>query len=277
MELLKLPLKLPLPKFKLREKKWSVALALSGGGARGLAHIGVLRVLEKHIPIDAIIGTSMGALVGGIYAAGKLDEFEKAVRKMPKKDITALFIESPRRTGLIRGEKIKAFLNKFIKGVNIEDLKLRYAAVAADLRTGNEVVIEKGSLYNAIRASIAIPGLFTPVRFGKMLLVDGGIVDPIPTSIAKKFADKVIASDVLTYHNHLVKKAPASLFKVILDSVAIMEQELMKLSQRLEKPDVTITPKVSITSMNYYEGRKAIADGKKAALEALPEIKKLLD
>ncbi len=269
--------KFPLPKFRrFKGRKWSIALALSGGGARGLAHIGVLKVLDKHIPIDAIVGTSMGSLIGGIYAAGKLEEFEKAALKTPKKDVTKLFIETPRRTGLIRGVKIKAFLSRFIKGVNIEDLKLRYAAVAADLKTGKEVVIEKGSLLRAIRASIAIPGLFTPVKFGDLLLVDGGVVNPLPTSVAKHFADKVIASDVLTYHDHITRKAPVSLFRVILDSISIMEYELIKLSQQIEKPDITIMPKISITSMHYHEVGKAIAAGKKAALEALPQIKKLL-
>lgn len=270
-------LKFTFPKLmRLKGKKWSIALALSGGGARGLAHIGILKVLEKHIPIDAIVGTSMGSLIGGIYAAGKLEEFEKAALSIPKKDITKLFLETPRRTGLIRGIKIKAFLSRFIKGLNIEDLKLRYAAIAADLKTGREVVIEKGSLLRAIRASIAIPGLFTPVKFGDLLLVDGGVINPIPTSVAKHFADKVIASDVLTYHDHITRKAPASLFGVVLDSVAIMEYELIKLSQQIQKPDITIMPKINITSMHYHEAAKAILAGKKAALEALPQIKKLL-
>jgi len=266
--------KFPLPKFGA--KKWSIALALSGGGARGLAHIGVLKVLEKNIPIDAIVGTSMGALIGGIYAAGKLKEFEKAALKVPKKDISRLFIEAPQKTGLIKGEKIKAFLNRFIKDVKIENLRVRYAAIAADLKTGKEVVIEKGSLLKAIRASIAIPGLFTPERFGDMLLVDGGVINPLPISVAKQFAHKVIASDVLTYHDHLMRKVPRSLFKVILDSVSIMEDELIKLSQQIEKPDFTIVPEINITSMHYYKASEAILAGKKAALEALPQIKKLL-
>ena len=152
-------------------KKKKLALVLSGGSARGLAHIGVLEVLEEnHVPIDVIVGTSIGALIGGIYAAGSLKEFKEEVVRLTHHRITSLFFSRRfKRMNADNNVPIEKLLKKFIKGKKIEDLSISFSAIATDLKTGEEIFIEKGDLLKAILASIALPGLFKPIEFGNKL------------------------------------------------------------------------------------------------------------
>ena len=166
----------------------SVSLVLGSGGARGLAHIGVIDSLEKHgSEIQSISGCSMGALVGGIYAAGKLDEFERWVRAIDKTDIVSLLDISWQKHGLVKGDKIINTLVDLVGDRLIEDLPMSFTAVAADVRNEKEIWINSGKLFNAIRASISLPLFFTPVKYKGGNLIDGGVLNPVP--IAPTFND----------------------------------------------------------------------------------------
>lgn len=168
--------------------KKTVSLVLGSGGARGLAHIGVIHWLEEHdFVIDSIAGSSMGALVGGVYAAGKLDEYEKWVRAIDKLDIIALLDLAWESSGLIKGDKIINTLIKLVGDVHIESLPVRYTEVASDIQREKEVWISKGRLFDAIRASISLPLFFTPVTKNGITLIDGGVLNPVP--IAPTFHD----------------------------------------------------------------------------------------
>lgn len=166
----------------------TVSLVLGSGGARGLAHIGVIRWLEKNgFQITSISGASMGALVGGIYAAGKLDEYVAWLSSISRMDIFRLLDISLNRNGLVKGDRIIETLKSFIGEWQIESLPVRFTAVAADIEEEKEVWITKGSLFDAIRASIAIPMFFTPYELNGHLMIDGGVLNPVP--IAPTFQD----------------------------------------------------------------------------------------
>jgi NTE family protein len=167
----------------------TVSLVLGSGGARGLAHIGVIRMLEQQgYHIASIAGCSMGALVGGVYAAGKLDEFEQWVRSIDKLDIVNLLDIAWGSDGLVKGDKIIAALTELVGDVPIESLPIKYTAVAADISQEKEVWMNSGSLFEAIRASISLPMFFTPVKYKNSFLVDGGVLNPVP--IAPTFNDQ---------------------------------------------------------------------------------------
>ncbi len=170
------------------EGKTTVSLVLGSGGARGLAHIGIIDWLEKHdFEIRSISGCSMGALIGGIYACGKLDTYTEWVRAIDQFDMIRLLDISWGKAGLVEGEKIIDTLADLIGDRRIEDLPIRFTAVAADIANEKEIWIASGSVFDAIRASISLPLFFTPVTHGKMTLLDGGILNPVP--IAPTFHD----------------------------------------------------------------------------------------
>jgi NTE family protein len=166
----------------------TVSLVLGSGGARGLAHIGIIHELEENgYQIASISGCSIGALIGGIYAAGKLDTFESWVREIRKVDIVNLLDVAWQSTGLVKGDKIINTLVDLVGDVHIEDLPMPYTAVAAEIVSGTEVWLTSGRLFDAIRASISLPLFFTPVPFRGGQLIDGGVLNPVP--IAPTFAD----------------------------------------------------------------------------------------
>lgn len=171
-----------------KKKKTTVSLVLGSGGARGLAHIGVIRWLEENnFEIKSIAGCSIGSLIGGVYAAGKLDQLEKWMISLHKSDITSFLDFSWGSGGIFKGDKIINALIDFLEDIQIENLSMPYTAVAADILTEKEVWINTGSLFDAIRASISLPLFFTPVKNKGALLVDGGILNPVP--IAPTFND----------------------------------------------------------------------------------------
>ena len=166
----------------------TISLVLGSGGARGLAHIGVIHWLEENgYDIRSISGCSMGALIGGIHACGKLDVYEQWVRAISKFDIVRLLDVSWGKQGLVEGERIMAALRELVGDRRIEDLPIEYTAVAADIEREKEVWLKRGSLFNAIRASISLPLFFTPFEMNGMKLLDGGILNPVP--IAPTFED----------------------------------------------------------------------------------------
>lgn len=166
----------------------TVSLVLGSGGARGLAHIGVIHWLEENgYDIQSISGCSMGALVGGVYACGKLDVYEEWMRAISKIDIVRLLDISWGKQGLVEGERIILALKELVGDRQIEDLPIKYTAVAADIEREKEIWLKRGSLFDAIRASISLPLFFTPVEKNGMKLLDGGILNPVP--IAPTFED----------------------------------------------------------------------------------------
>lgn len=191
-----------------RPNKLRIGLALGSGAARGWSHIGAIQALERAgIRPDIICGTSIGALVGGIYANGKLDGLETWLRGLSWSDVMG-FLDLSMGGGLIKGSKLVGFLGDRLGEADIGDFRLPFAAVATDLHTGREVWLEKGPFLEVARASISVPGLFTPVLRDGRYLVDGGLVNPVPVSLARAMgADVVIAvdlgADMLGHHQGL--------------------------------------------------------------------------
>ena len=179
--------------------KQKVALVLSGGGARGLAHIGVIDELERQgYVISSVAGTSMGSLIGGVYAAGKLEELKSWTATLDKGKLFLMADFALSRQGLIKGERLFRKMKDVIPDILIEDLDIPYAAVAADLVNKEEVVFRDGSLWEAIRASIAIPSVFTPVKSRGRLLVDGGVMNNIPINrVQRNDGDILVAVNVI--------------------------------------------------------------------------------
>jgi len=255
-----------------RSDRPRIALVLGGGAARGFAHVGVIRALEQgRIPIDMVVGTSVGSLIGAIYASD-LNSFDLewtafALEKDHLLDyglMTALT-----GMGTVKGDKLENFVKAKIPVENIEDLKLPYAAVATDLNRGTRVVLRKGSIAKAVRASSAIPGVFQPVEYQDRLLVDGGVVDNIPISVAREMgADIVIAVDI---GENVTNFNITNIFDVILQSVYIMFNE--NTVSRKKDADILITPALgNVGVFDFTRKKQVMQAGIDAAQKVMPEI-----
>jgi NTE family protein len=182
-----------------------VGIALGAGGARGFAHLGVLRTLSASgIPIDAVVGTSIGAVVGAAFAAGQLDLLERRVQELDWAGVVRMFDPVWPRSGLLSGEGAASWLNSVLGDWRIEDLAVPFAAVAVDLVTGEEVVIRDGLVVDAIRASMSIPGVFVPLSRGRQVLVDGALRNPVPVSVLDQFDVDVRLA--VNLHTHPVRE-----------------------------------------------------------------------
>jgi NTE family protein len=179
-------------------RKKNVALVLSSGGARGLAHIGAIEELEAQgYRITSIAGCSMGALIGGVYAAGKLQEFREWMQTINRKKMLELIDFSLSLNHLAKGNRIIEAIMEFVPDIAIEDLPIPYCAVATDLKAGREVVFNEGSLFKAIRASISLPSFYEPMQYDDMVLVDGGVLNPIPLNrVKRQTGDILVGIDV---------------------------------------------------------------------------------
>ncbi len=180
-------------------KKRKIGLALGSGGARGWAHIGVIRAIrEAGLEVYAVAGTSMGSLVGAAFASGKIDDLNHVALNLDWRQVLSMMLEfSVPRTGLIDGARIVDFVRKQVLPTDIEQLPMPFAAVATDIQSGEEVVLKTGSVTDAVRASIAIPGLFTPLITATHVLVDGGLVNPLPINVARDLgANFIIGVDI---------------------------------------------------------------------------------
>ncbi|QOX80386.1 patatin-like phospholipase family protein [Trichlorobacter lovleyi] len=186
------------PGRKKRNGASKIGLALGSGSARGLAHLGVIRALEATgIKTDFIAGTSIGALIGAVYASGKLDLLESTFQRFDWKRTASVFDIVFPKSGLIDGAKVSELVRAHIDSEVIESLAIPFCAVATDIQTGEEVVIGQGDVIEAVRASISVPGIFTPTRSNGRLVVDGGLVNPVPVSVVRAMgADIVIAVDL---------------------------------------------------------------------------------
>ena len=282
---------------KLQKK--DIALALSSGGARGLAHIGVIEELESQgYRITSIAGCSMGALIGGVYAAGKLEEFREWMKTVDKKKMLELTDFSLSLNHIVKGTRIIKAIMEFVPDVLIEDLPIPYCAVATDWISGREVVIDKGSLFEAIRASISLPTFYEPVRRDGMILIDGGVVNPIPMNRVKRHeGDLLVAVDVsghdykaqwektikLTERQKHDKSLKAKLLDMIIpDNIefnyytllsrtsSIMIRQNSLLMAQLTKPDILIDIQMSrYGSFDYDKSERLITIGRNKARKAL--------
>ena len=264
--------------------KRKVGLALGSGAARGLAHIGVLEVLEKEgIPIDMIAGTSAGAAIGALYAEGKDASVIKSLTlDLSWKRLASLADLALPRTGFIKGKKIQGLLEVIIGGdMKFSDLKIPFACVAADIMTGEEVVINQGSVLEGIRASISIPVIFTVVKWKGRYLVDGGLVNPVPVSVLRQMgADFIIAVNVIPAVRDRAQRVgeikEPNIISVAMQSLYIASYSAVKSS--LEGADIVIEPQMAgITYGDFSRAEECILQGALATQGSIPEIKRQLE
>lgn len=250
-----------------------VGLALGAGSARGLAHIGVLKVLEKHnIKVDYIAGTSIGALVGSLYAVGiPANMLEKLAHNLSTSSWVDLTIP---RKGLVSGERVQEVIRLLTKGCTFEECRIPLKVVATDIENGEKVIIDTGPIYKGVRASISIPGIFTPVEYLNKLLVDGAVTDRIPSSIVREMgADIVIAVDVNTFKPAINVN---NIFDVLLQTFDIMEREVLKF--RSVDADVLVKPDVKeIGSLQFTKVSEGIFAGVEAMEREIEKVKCLIE
>ncbi|MDH5632716.1 MAG: patatin-like phospholipase RssA [Gammaproteobacteria bacterium] len=282
-----------------------IGLALGGGGARGWAHIGVLRKLEQcGIHPDIICGTSIGALVGAAYASDQLDTLENWIRQLKWREVVSL-LDFSFSGGVIAGEKLFEFLGKHLRDCDIDDLSRPYAAVATQLGNGQEIWLRSGSIMKATRASVALPGIFTPVTYRGGWLVDGGLVNPVPVSVCRALGADIVIAVALTTPRTALRYEPLpqdepdkpepkgfidrvrqlfaetgngdidspSLVDVVIDSIDIMQQRIMRSRMAGDPPEILIRPQTSaIGFLEFYRGNEAIDAGIAAAAKAQNEL-----
>lgn len=272
--------------------KQNIALALSGGAARGLAHIGVILELEKKYTITSMAGNSMGALVGAIYAAGNLNEFVEWLEHIERKDIFRLFDPTLSRQGFIKGEKLFKKLEAFIPDINIEDLPIPFVIVAADITNEKEVVFSTGSLKQAVRASIAIPAILKPVIINGAMMVDGGAVNPIPLNrVARQEGDILVGSfvnamtepllldddtadDKTKKRSSLKNWNSSSYFKIMSSTSGLLTYSLSMMKIEKYKPDLLINiSRDSCRNFQFHRFREMIKIGQRVTQKTLKELK----
>ena len=290
--------------------KGRIGLALGSGSSRGWSHIGVIKALKEiGVHPDIVCGCSIGALVGASYCAGKIDQLEGWLTTLSKLEVARFFELNWSLNSFVDLEYISAFLNKYVcdENINIELLDKTFAAVATDLENGREVWFTKGSVLQAVLASISLPGLFPPIQYNGRWLVDGGLVNPVPISIYRALgADLVIAvnlnGDIVGKHlvhkprndeqgladrfiksikqysktifpdKYTEKKTPG-LFNAIVSSINITQDRITRSRMAGDPADVLLAPKLSnIGLLEYHRAAEAIEEGKACVQQKLPEI-----
>jgi NTE family protein len=293
-----------------------LGLALGAGGARGIAHAGVLFALaEAGIQIDAIAGTSMGALIGALWATGQLEAFERDLRGRELSDLIRYLDPVWPRFGLLSGARATEYLRSLIGDWRIEDLPIPFVAVAVDLVSGEEIWIREGKLLDAVRASISLPGIFVPVRQGSRILVDGAIRNPVPlTPLESLGVDVRVAVNLHAQSVHELEPrvrrrstvsrigdafesglarlrgrprsdlpeepdlpAGPNLIEIIAASMSVLEHEIARHRLAREPVDVVLTPDLgNIRVFEFHKAARAVSAGRKEAEAKLPEIRAAL-
>jgi len=285
---------------------------LGSGAARGWAHIGVLRALsDEGVRPDLIAGCSIGALVGASFAAGRLDQLETWALALDWKSMLGL-LDIRLRGGFIKGERIADFFREQFVEREFSELAIPFAAVATDVTSGQEIWLREGKISDAVRASIAVPGLFRPVLRENRYLVDGGVVNPVPVSLCRAMgADIVIAvdvgSDIVGRHARRKREdsntqtgryrllgklfpsrddaaaeegktgAPPSMLEALMGSIDVMQVRIARSRLAGEPPDVLLTPRLAhLGSLDYHRAEIAIAEGREAVARMLPAIRDVL-
>ncbi len=280
----------------------TTALVLGSGSARGTSEIGDIKALqEENIPIDIVIGCSMGGVVGVMYAAGVLDKYEEFVLSLTDHKKIKKYLDPVIPTqGIFDGKKIIKQIQSLLPCKNIEDLSKPYVTVATDLESGRQVWFSKGDIGEAIRCSMAIPGVFTPIKHKGRYLVDGGIVNPLPINIARAMGAKVvIAVDV----NHKILENTEEIFEIkeerkdhekashhlfspihpnILDilenTLFMMEDQITKKNLELHPPDILIQPMMKYVDLfDFQKSKELIEEGYSKMKHQMPKLKKMLN
>ena len=287
--------------------KQEVALVLGSGGARGVAHIGVIEELEKQgFEIKSIAGTSMGALVGGMYATGNLEVYKEWMCSLDKMDVFNLIDFTFSKNGIIKGDKILKEMKKMIPDKNIEDLSIPFVAIATDISNDKEVVFNSGSLYDAIRASISIPNVFTPFDKDGSHIVDGGVLNPIPINRAKRFDDDILVvvdvnaripnittipenadheekkyskyvNTIINKLNYFIPKHETDklgYFSLLNKTTGLMLHQISLMTLEKYQPDILINiSRASFGTYDFYKSGKIIELGRSATIEAIDNFK----
>ena len=305
---LRSPSSTPVPE---RKQRPGIALALGGGAARGWAHIGVLRALdEAGINISMIAGTSIGALVGGCYLAGKLDQLEEFARSLTRRRILGLLDLNFGGSGLFGGMKLTQRMQEHLNGLTFEDLSKPFVCVAAEIRTGHEIWISSGSLITAMRASYALPGVFEPVVCNGRVLIDGALVNPVPVTVCRAYEQPLVVAVNLHYDvfgraaviRHSAdlpdkegktldgEKAPLVVDKgprrhdvrlgitgVMVEAFNIIQDRISRARMAGDPPDLSLQPKLGhIGLTEFYRAEEAITIGYEVAKSQLSELQRML-
>jgi len=290
---------------EIAKPKAGIALALGGGAARGWAHIGVLRALdEAGIRIDMIAGTSIGALVGGCYLAGKLDELEEFARSLTKRRMFGLLDFHFGGSGLFGGMKLDARMQQHLAGVTFEDLDKPFVCVAAEISTGHEIWLSSGSLITAMRASYALPGVFEPVFCNKRVLVDGALVNPVPVSVCRAYEQRLVVAVNLHYDlfgraavikhsadlpaeidgnlarvagkNGGEREVRLGITGVMVEAFNIIQDRISRARLAGDPPDLSLQPKLGhIGLTEFHRADEAIRLGYEATQAQLAEMNRL--
>ena len=304
------------PETTPRGRKMTIGVALGGGAARGWAHIGVLRTLARAgYDFDIIAGTSIGAVVGGCYAAGKLDDLEDFVLSLTRRRVFGLMDFNIGGSGLISGNKLSSLLDQHLGDMQIEDLPGKFIAVATEMRTGHEIWLQKGHMVNALRASYALPGVFKPTNFMGRWLFDGAMVNPVPVSVCRGLGARLVIAvnlqtdlfgkgsivpimdddgdgneaDTLSLPRSasaLVRKqliggasegAPG-MSAVMMDALSIMQDRISRARMAGDPPDVTVGPRLhDIGLFEFHRAKEAIDLGTEATENALGKISEAVE
>ena len=294
-----------------------IGLALGGGAARGFAHIGIVRTLIAHgIVPNVVVGTSIGAVVGGAYAAGHLDKLEEWARGLQPRSVLGYLDIRLNGSGLIGGDKLAAQLEAAMGQTLIEDLPLKFASVATEVRTGHEIWLTHGRMVDALRASYALPGIFSPVLAGDRWLVDGALVNPVPVSAARALGAEIViaanlSSDIFTHsttiYSHGASAAAAEpapvkrgfgkffsaeravkreffggggrpgISSIMVDAFNIMQDRITRARLAGDPPDLLISPRVGqIGWFDFHRADDLIAHGARAAERAIVSIQEVI-
>ena len=257
------------------KKAKTIGLALGGGGARGFAHIGVLKVLEKNnIKFDYVCGVSMGSLIGACYVLGiGIEKIEKIAIEMRKRDMVKFLDLSRPKFSLIKGNKIIEFIKNIINDADFSQTKIPFAVIVTNLETGEEKIINKGSIAEAAQASISVPGIFPPVKIKSGYFIDGGVANPTPVDVCKnQGVDIVIGVDLIMKRK--IKLDNPGPITTLFQSYDIIRSQIIKHKLKKVGGAIIISPEIrgTIDSFKFNEIPKMIKSGEEAAEKALPEI-----
>jgi NTE family protein len=271
----------------------SVALVLSSGGSRGLAHVGVINELEKQgFKISTVAGSSIGAVIGGLYAMGKLPEYTVWAKTLNRKAVLGLMDFTLTKNGLLKGDRVFDKMKSFIPDVNIEKMNIPFVAVATDILNEKEVAFRSGSFYDAIRASIAIPAIITPAKYKDTFLLDGGVLNPIPIEqVVRKNGDMLIVGNLygerkpdipketntniglMNILSTLIStgdKSSKGYYSLLNSTSSAMIHKIAKMSIEKHKPDIIINiPYDAANTFDFYRAKELIELGESAAKEAI--------
>lgn len=291
-----------------KEDRDGIALALGGGAARGWAHIGVIKALEEaEIPISMVAGTSIGALVGGCYLAGKLDELEHFARSLTRRGMFRFLDFQMGGSGLIRGMRLSNRLTESLQDFTVENLPRPFIAVATDSRSGHEIWIDRGPLVLAMRASYALPGVFEPVDCSGRRLLDGALVNPVPANVCRTMEERLVVAVNLNHdlygraavvrigardceeagsEEHRERRNPDrvarrenfGVIRSMVDAFNIIQDRISRARLAGDPPDMTVSPRVrDIGLSEFHRAGEAIELGYEAATSRISEIKQIAE